>query len=414
MRSGRIAAHRIPLLTVLVAGLVAVGATGCGLRSAAREPIVIGYVAARSGFGAVGDVDGVDGVRYEVQRLKNSGGIAGHPIKLIVEDIGADPTASGAAARRLIDKGASILLGPPFPDTGRGAVEVAAAAHIPILSVTSTQPSFIAGHDGEAFLGAFGDNTQGAAAAEEAYAEGKRRAFTITSPDVVDYTDAVPAYFAKAFAHAGGRLVGTVDIHINQAGFQRAALAVASTEPAPDIVYTTIFPPDLGPLLRTLRAAGYRGSVFSSDASDNKGVFAVDPRDAEGLVVTTHGFPEAPRSGLLFSPKTPAGSVDEFERGFVKFIGHRPISVGLAALGADAVDIVNAAAEAGDSIEPSALARNIGLLERADVTTGRITYRGTHGIPRKVVYLARVEDGRFRLIRAMEPDYVPPVRTFSG
>lgn len=170
----------------------------CGRTTLSGTPIVIGYVAARSGFGAVGDVDGVDGARYEVQRLKNRGGIAGHPITLLVEDIGADPAAAGPAARRLIAKGASILLGPPFPDTARPAVEVAAAADVPILSVTSTQPAFISGHDGEAFLGAFGDNTQGAAAAEEAYAEGKRRAFTITSPDIAEYTDAVPRYFTDS------------------------------------------------------------------------------------------------------------------------------------------------------------------------------------------------------------------------
>lgn len=389
--------------------LVALMVPGCAIRTSSSKPIVIGYVAARSGFGAVGDVDAVDGARYEVQRLKSSG-IAGHPIKLIVEDIGADPSASGPAAQRLIAQGASILLGPPFPDTARGAVQVAADAHVPILSVTSTQPSFIGGHDGEAFLGAFGDNAQGAAAAEEAYAEGKRRAFTITSPDVTEYTDAVPAYFQDAFDHAGGRRVGTVDIHLDQPGFDTAAQAVVTTSPPPDVVFTTTFPPDLAPLLHTLRAAGYHGAVFSSDASDNNGVFAGDPSDAEGLVVTTHGYPEAPRSGLLFSPRTPAGSVADFEQGFIRFTGHRPNSVGLAALGADAIDIIKTAAEAGDSIQPASLAHQIALLERADVTTGRITYRGTHGVPKKVVYLARVEDGRFRLIRAMEPTYIPPVR----
>ena len=397
------------LAIALALGLVAMS---CGRTTLSGTPIVIGYVAARSGFGAVGDVDGVDGARYEVQRLKNRGGIAGHPITLLVEDIGADPAAAGPAARRLIAKGASILLGPPFPDTARPAVEVAAAAGIPILSVTSTQPAFISGHDGEAFLGAFGDNTQGAAAAEEAYAEGKRRAFTITSPDIAEYTDAVPRYFADAFAHAGGRVVGTVDIHLNHDDFHRAALAVVASSPTPDVVYTTIYPPDLGPLLHELRLAGYRGSVFSSDASDNQGVFAVDPADAEGLVVTAHGYPEDPRSGLLFSPRTPAGSVAEFERGFIRFTGRQPTSVGLAAVGADAIDIVAAAAAAGDgSITPQSLAHHIARLERATVTTGRVTYRGTHGIPRKVVYLARVEHGRFRLMRAMEPDYIPAVRS---
>lgn len=382
--------------------------TACASRLTSSTPIIIGYVAARTGFGAVGDVDGVDGARYEVARLQHVG-IDGHPIQLLVEDIGNDPAASGPAAQRLIDHGASILLGPPFPDTAKGAVDVAAAAGVPILSVTSTQASFIDDHDGLAFLGAFGDNVQGAASAQEAYDEGKRQAFTITSPDVADYTDAVPGYFADAFTHLGGSIVGTVDIHLQPAEYLRAARAVAALPTPPDVVFTTIFPPDLEPLLHELRSAGYHGDVFSSDASENQGVFAIDPADAEGLVVTTHGFPKAPRSGLLFAPKTAGGGVAAFERGFVRFTGHHPTAVGIAALGADAIDIVKAAAEACNSIEPAALARCIATLDHAPVTTGRITYLGTHGIPRKVVYLARVEQGRFQLIRTIEPRYIPAI-----
>lgn len=390
---------------VVVAVLAA--SVGCSAGSGDGKPLIIGYVAARVGFGAVGDVDGVDGARYEIDRLNRTGGIDGHHVELIVEDMGTDTNRAGDIAQRLIDRGASVLLGPPFPFEGRGAIDVAAHAGIPMLSVTSTQPSFVAGHEGQTYLTAFGDNAQGAAGAEQAYEDGKRRAFTITSPDVPDYTDAVPRYFQDAFAHAGGATVGTVDIHLTADEFKRAATAVATANPQPDVVYTTIYPPDLAPLLHELRTAGYHGSVYSSDASDNAGVFAVDPADAEGLVVTTHGYPEAPRSGLLFSPRTPAGRVADFNEAFTRWTGHAPTTVGLAALGADSIDIIRAAVERGHSITPADIAANIGQLERTDVTTGRVTFLGQHGIPRKVIYLLQVRSGRFRLLRAMEPNYVP-------
>jgi len=387
---------------VLAAGL------SCTATPGDRPTLVVGYVAARVGFGAVGDVDGVDGARYEIDRLNRTGGIDGHHVELIVEDMGAETNRSGDIARDLIDRGASVLLGPPFPFEGRGAIDVAAQAGIPMLSVTSTQPSFVAGHGGLTYLTAFGDNAQGAAGAEQAYQDGKRRAFTITSPDVPDYTDAVPRYFQDAFEHAGGTTVGTIDIHLASDEYRRAAAAVIGAAPQPDVVYTTIYPPDLAPLLHELRVAGYRGSVYSSDASDNAGVFAVDPADAEGLVVTTHGFPESPRSGLLFSPRTPAGRVADFNEAFTRWTGHAPTTVGLAALGADSIDIIRAAVERGHSIAPADIAFNIGQLERTDVTTGRVTFLGQNGIPRKVVYLLQVQAGRFRLLRAMEPAYVPP------
>lgn len=394
-----------PSATVVV--MILAACLGCSAGSGDGKPLIIGYVAARVGFGAVGDVDGVDGARYEIDRLNRTGGIDGHHVELIVEDMGTDTNRSGDIARRLIDRGATVLLGPPFPFEARGAIDVAAQAGIPILSVTSTQPSFVAGHEGQTYLTAFGDNAQGAAAAEQAYADGKRRAFTITSPDVADYTDAVPRYFQDAFTHAGGATVGTVDIHLTADEYKRAAAAVGASSPQPDVVYTTIYPPDLAPLLHELRTAGYHGSVYSSDASDNAGVFAIEPTDAEGLVVTTHGYPEAPRSGLLFSPRTPAGRVADFKDGFTRWTGHAPTAVGLAALGADSIDVIRAAVERGHSITPADIAANIGQLERADVTTGRVTFLGQRGIPRKVIYLLQVQSGRFRLLRAMEPDYIP-------
>ena len=371
-------------------------------------PLVIGYVAARAGFGAIADVDGVDGAQFEVDRINRSGGIAGHPVELIVEDIGPDLSRSGDVAAALIARGAQVLLGPPFPDEGRGAIEVAAAAGIPMLSVTSTQPSFVDGHEGQTFLTTFGDNAQGAAAAQYAYGTGARTAVTITSPDVPSYTDLVPRYFADTFVQRGGLLVGTYDVHLAQPDFDAAAATIAALDPPPDVVYTTIFPPDLAALLHALRTAGYSGAVYSSDASDNAGVFAVDPADADGLVVTTHGFPQRPRSTLLFAPHTAASRVAEFVDAFTHSTGHAPAAVGLAALGADSIDIIRAAVEhAGGSTAPADIAAGIASLDGVTVTTGRVTYAGQHGIPRKAVYIIEARDGAFHLRSVVEPTDVP-------
>jgi branched-chain amino acid transport system substrate-binding protein len=266
----------------------------------------------------------------------------------------------------------------------------------------------VAGGDGQAFLTAFGDNVQAAAAADDAARTGHRSALLVSTDDIVEYGDTLPRYFAESFRRNGGEIVGTVDVDLEEAPeFQRVLDALDALPNHPDLVYTAIYSPWLNDLLAALRAHGYQGAVYGADGAETADLLVAGPV-AEGMVVTSHAFTGSHATvGLLFSPRSPAERISQFVEGFERFHGEAPASVSFAALGADAVDIVHAAAERSSSDDPAAIAAAIGDLDRVQVTTGRVTYRGNGSIPVKVVYVLEVRDGAFRLRDVVEPSDVP-------
>jgi branched-chain amino acid transport system substrate-binding protein len=384
-----------------------------------NAPFVIGYVAPFSSD-EVGAFDraALAGAQYEAARLNARNGVGGRPIEIIEYELGDDPADAGEGARFLIGQGAEVLFTAPFPEYAGGVVDAGAAAGIPVLSVTGTIPAIVADHPDTAFLAAFGDNVQAAAAAQVAIGSGARTALLVSTGDIAAYGDTLPVYFAEAFTQLGGEVAATVDVDLDEApGFERVLDALDALSAPPDLVYTAIYSPWLNDLLVALRSHGYEGAVYGADGAETGELLAAG-RAAEGMVLTSHAFTGSHATvGLLFSPRSPAERIAQFVEGFERFHGAPPSSVSFAALGADAVDIVHAAAERSNNDDPAAIAAAIGDLDRMQVTTGRVTYRDNGSIPVKVVYVLEVRDGAFRLREVVEPSDVPApvvVASLSG
>ena len=372
------------------------------------EPFVIGYVASFSGdLSGAYDRVALLGAEYEAARLNSQGGIRGRPIEIVVADI-ADSAAAFDAADALVEAGVDALFVAPFPDLAAGAVEIGTAANLPVLSVAGTIPS-IAPEGSTAYLNAFGDNVQASAAAEVAIEAGHRTAMLVTTPDIAEYGDRVPLYFAEAFADRGGSIVASIDVDLDETSpFDRVVAELGSLSDPPDVVYTAIYSPWLNDLLDAVRTSGYSGLVIGADGAETDALFDAGP-EADGMLLTTHAFSGSRATvDLLFAPESPAERIARFVRGFESYHGRPPASVSFAALGADAVGVLHAAANRGGSSEPEAILEAIADLDRVQVTTGRITYRGQGAVPVKVVYVLEVDDGEFRLHDVVEPDAVPP------
>ncbi len=391
----------------VVAG-VAMLSSACSER-ADGEPFVIGYVAPfSSAENGAFDRIALAGAQYEAARHNSGDGLRGRPIDIIEFDIGDDPSTAGEGARDLIGRGAEVLFAAPFAEYAAGVVDAGVEAGVPVLSVTGTIPSIVTGSEGAAFLTAFGDNVQAAAAAEDAIRSGHRSALLVATDDIAEYGDTLPQYFGEAFTQRGGEVVDTVDVDLDEAPeFERVLDALDALPSPPDVVYTAIYSPWLNDLLVALRGHGYRGAVYGADGAETAELLAAGAA-AEGMVLTSHAFTGSHATvGLLFSPRSPAERISQFVEGFERFHGEEPASVSFAALGADAVDIVHAAAERSNSDEPAAIAAAIADLNRVPVITGRVTYRGNGPIPVKVVYVLEVRDGAFRLRDVVEPSDVP-------
>lgn len=359
-----------------------------------QEPLIVGAALGLVGDAAPGDVPFSEAMTYAVDELNKAGGIQGRPVELIVKDMKSDPAVGATVATELLDAGAQIMVGPAFPGMGASVVQNAAAAGVPVLCGCSTQPEYVMIGGAKAYLVAFGDNVQAAAAAEYALAQGYKTVYTLTSPDL-SYTARLPEFFVAAFENGGGTSVGDDTFAIGQPDFAAQATKIAALDPQPDVIYTGMFPPDVGTFLKQLRAAGVKAPLYGADGLDQQALVDFAGADAEGTVFSTHGYPV---EGSAF--KT-------FIDGLTTYQGKAPEAPALASLGGDTVDVIVAAVEAAGSTDPKAIGDALAELENVEVVNGTITYKGTDGVPMKTVALVAVENGKFVLKDQMIPSFIP-------
>lgn len=393
-------------------GIVAVAAagalvlTGCasstsdtgtndnGAENGGSNTLIIGYAAALSGEGAVGDVPGVAGMRYGIDEVNAAGGVNGITLELVVKDGQSDAAMGGTVAQELVDEGAQIIIGPPFPGMASGVLQVAAENNIPVIAGTSTQPEYTLMTSGPVFLAAFGDNVQAAAVAEHLVNDGQQRVFTLSSPDMT-YTSNQVDFFIEAFEEHGGELVGEATFSIGQTDFSPQVTSIAAQKDNIDVIYAPMFPPDLPNFVRALRAAGVETPVAGPDGFHTTESLDAGQDSLEGSVFSTHGFEN--EGTELADVLTAAGEAypDANE------------GPALAALGYTMVQVIVAAIEASGSTDAEALTEALQNIEGLSTITGEISYQGTRGVPRKSVTIGGVENGAFVYLDEFVPSYIP-------
>jgi branched-chain amino acid transport system substrate-binding protein len=354
---------------------------------------VIGYAAALTGDGAVGDVPALQGAQYAVKELNADGGADGRQLRLVVKDMKSDSALGGTVTQELLDDGAQIVIGPPFPGMAAGVVDVAGQDNVSVISATSTQPEFVAVGGRPAFLAAFGDNVQASAAAQYALDQGAKTVFTVSSPDLT-YTGNTPKFFVDAFEHGGGKSLGDVTFTIGQTDFSPQVTKIANLPQQPDIIYTAMFPPDTSAFIRALRAAGVKSRIVGADGFHTDALLEAGAGAVEGTWFTTHAFDE---------PGTPFG---DFIAALTKADGKAPDGPALAGLGYSTVQLIAAAVEKAGSSDPEEIGKAMADLENVDTVTGTVTYKGTSGVPAKTVYIGAIEGGKFVLKDSFTPEYI--------
>ncbi|HEY5529746.1 MAG TPA: ABC transporter substrate-binding protein [Thermoleophilia bacterium] len=398
-KSWLIAALVCVLATVLVLGILGCGGnsggTGSTTAGGSGTPLVIAAAIGLTGDAASGDVPLSEAMQYSIDTLNAAGGIAGHPIKLIIKDMKSDPALGTTVANELLGQGAQIMVGPAFPGMAVGVIQAAAAKNVTVLGGVSTQPEYVKVGGAKAYLVAFGDNVQAAAMAEYALKLGYKTVYTLVSPDL-SYTAKLPVFFDEVFAKGGGKETGTDTFSVGQTDFSAQVTKIAGLNPKPDCIYTGMFTPDVGIFLKQLRAAGVTIPLLGSDGDDQQALIDFAGKDADGVTFTTHGF------------ASPGSKLAAYVAGFTTWNkGKAPEANAFAGLGGDCIDVIKAAVEAAGSVDPKAISAALANIENLQVETGTITYKGTDGVPLKTVSIVAIENGKFVLKDQRIPAFIP-------
>lgn len=351
------------------------------------DPLRIGYAADLSELGGFADVPGTEAAEFMAELINCSGGVEGTPVEVVVQDIQGDPEVTQRAAQDLLDAGVQAILGPPFADFGLPLLQVV-GGQVPVLFVASTEPT-LANADQLSFLVPFDDTAQATQAAEFAVRQGFGTAVTFSSPG--PYFGYNAQIFTSVFEEMGGEVLADYTFSLEDTDFSTQVNALANLPEPPDVLYTAMITPQLGPLLGQIAGAGVDVELIGADSFDATRVWDLGA-DAEGAYYTTHAFPEAGSPMAAF--------LDAFEaaRG-------RPLeTVSFGALAADAVILVaDAFVRSGMEMDANAIGAALTSAEEVQVITGTVTYAGTNGVPVKPVYIHQVVDGEPTLVETVEP-----------
>ena len=210
---------------------------------------------------------------------------------------------------------------------------------------------------------------------------------TFSSPDDAYFTNTTAA-FTEAFAEAGGEVVQDFSFGLADEDFSSQVNELAGLDPVPDVLYTAMIMPGAGVLLEQLDAAGLGDiQVIGADSFDATVVWSAGDV-ANGVAFTAHTFPRDDNGVQAFLDEAADAGAD-IE------------TVSFGALASDVVKVFAHAAETACSLDGPTLIETIAGITDLEVTTGRVTYAGTNGVPQKDVVILTVEGRRADVHRGL-------------
>jgi branched-chain amino acid transport system substrate-binding protein len=405
--SGRLVVISVKrIVTLVVCGGLAVVLAGCGgsgggsknagnSGSNADGDITIGYAGDFSGDFAEFDGAERDGAKFAVDQINANGGVNGHKIKFLTKDTDGKQAQAVKDTQELIDDGATFLFGTPSAPYDAEAA-VACKAKVPITTGDLTPPTAVKKAGPCAYQLVFQDNQQAAVVAQEALELGDKTAYILTSPDH-PYTAQLPVYFAKAFKHGGGKIVGHDKFKLGGGDFTVQASKIAQLNPPPDVVFTGMFGQDLPTFVKELRQAGVKSTYMTGEVLTDPSVLKIGS-PINGSVGTTHAWPHD------------HNAMAKFYKAYKKANGKKPDSP-VVALGYNAIMVVKHIVEKnGGHSSAAAITKGLNNLDYHGITGHMTMNPKTHKVTVDIT-LMKIKNDRFQWLGIKRPKFTPkPVK----
>ena len=348
------------------------------------DPFIIGFAADLSEVGGFADIPISEAGQYYVSLINCAGGVGGHPVEFVIEDVQGDPEVAQRATADLVEAGAHVILGPPFADVGDAVLRTVNASRA-VIFVASTEP-VLPDPSIYSFMTTFTDTQQAEAAAEFAIDNGITRAITFSSEG--PYFGYNPETFAAKFEELGGELVLDQSyVPFEDFDFASHANEVASVADGTEILYTAMIAPQLDALRGAIEERGIDSIVyFGADAFGVSGITVID--NNEGVYWTDHGFGENGNRYERLNDGLAAKGMPSDAPGF-------------AALAGDAITVAIQGFINAGSTDLLAIAEAISALTGVEAVTDTIGYAGTDGTPDTPVYILQIVNGETTLAARM-------------
>ena len=260
---------------------------GAGL---AQEPIKIGGAFNLTGALASLDVPAADGAKLAVEEINAAGGVLGRPLELVVYDGKTDPATIANIATQMIngDKVVAIV-GFTDSDSALALGPIAERAGVSYVTVGATSPLLPTQIGEYMFLAPFGDNVQAAVGAEFGAKQFGQSAYLLYDKST-EYTNLLADYFKDAFEHGGGKVVLEDSYRSGDTSFAAQITKLKALTTAPDFLFVSAMPDDIGTLVKQVRQAGIELPIVGGDGYDTPLLVQVAGDASHDVYFTTHAL----------------------------------------------------------------------------------------------------------------------------
>lgn len=362
------------------------------LAACASRPPTAALLVEQSGANADFGMAASAGAQLAMQRADLDAAIRPIPasrLQLLEKDAASTPAAAKAAAQQL--EPISLLgVGLNDSDEALAAVPVFTKAGKPFMIVGATDSSLPNRCGPGTFMACFSDDMQAQAAARFASRTFGRRCVVVMDSKY-DYTSGLARSFVQAFERLGGTVDARIDMRSPRA---METLASLKGSTAPDFVFLSAEPDGLRMMLGPIREALPVTPIVGGDGLDCSLYQEVSQLQSEAIFFTTHAW-----FGKGATPEAAA-----FAAAYLNTFGTPPPN-GFAALGYDAMSLVNTAVNKASVLgppSPADIAKAIGEIRNYRGASGVISY-ADGPVPRKDVWVVGIRRGERFLAERVSP-----------
>ena len=390
--------HKVKALVAVL--IIAILIVGCSRQPNPNErdrtPLKIGFFGDLSGPTFNFGQSAKNGVLMAAAQINQAGGINGRPIDVVLEDDHGSPELAAELAGKLITQDHVIsIIAAGTSGNSRAAAPKAQAAHIPMISPSSTDPAVT--QVGEyifraCFVDAFQGEVMARFAAQTLGAKTAAILFDFNSPYGRGLTD----FFELSFAKLGGQIVTKQSYTQNDVDFKGQLSTIQASEP--DVVYIPGYYNDVAVIAKQARSIGLKQPLLGGDGWDAPELWPLAGDALNISYISTH-----------YSMDDPSPAIQAFVQEYKQRYGNLAPDAH-AALAYDATRVLAKAIERAGSIEGNKI-RNA-LAETRDFAgvTGVISMDSDRNAVKPAVVL-KLEDGSSIYQETLQPAVVSSTPT---
>ncbi len=379
------------LLTTLVFALACERRGGSAAGSTSGT-IVVGYYGDLTGRTSNFGQSTKNGVLMAADEINKAGGINGRQVQIISEDDEGRPEKAATVATKLIDQDRIVaLLGEVASGNSLAAAPKAQAAHIPMISPSSTNPAVTQVGD-YIFRVCFIDPFQGEVMAKFAFNTLKAKKAAIMLDFNSPYSRGLTDFFEAAFKKFGGQIVSKQSYTQGDRDYKGQLTAIRSD--SPDVIYVPGYYGEVGVIAKQAKQLGINVPLLGGDGWDATQLWDLGGDSLNGDFISNH-----------YSVDDPSPSIQKFVADYKGRYGRVPDA--LAALGYDAMRVLADSIKRAGTTEGPKLRDAIAQTKNFGGVTGTISIDAQRNAIKPAVVL-KLQDRKYIYQETIYPEGMGP------